>query len=296
MRNMRTPLLAGLLALLIPACTDGISDIGGGGDDTGGAGATCGNGAVESGEACDDGNVVAGDGCSDTCASETSTPRLNMSADKTTISTELRTMHPITLTLNGVGGFGETVNLTASVVDATDTPLAGWMVTLASPSVEVPTNGMTTVVATLKVPSVYAVDAGKVKIVATSSLGTQTVTTDVAVANQITWNVKVDAANGGCIYPAAIDGGNQASPILVKIGTKIRFFNDGATDLVVHTNSANGVTHQDQLPNGKADPVTEVNTAYELPLQGPVNGVVDWYCHSPSDDPGQANRPQFKAQ
>ena len=273
----------------------GIEGVGDDDDMTGGGGATCGNGSVESGEGCDDGNTTAGDGCSATCASETSTPRLNVNADKTTIATELRTTHPITLTLNGVGGFGETVNLTASAVDASDVALAGWTVTLANPSVEVPTNGMTTVVATLKVPSVYSVGSGKVKIVATSSLGTQTVTTDVTVANQITWNVKVDP-NGGCIYPAVADGGNKANPILVKVGTKIRFFNDGASDLVIHTNNANGITHQDQLPNGKADPVTEVNTAYELPLLGPVDGTVDWYCHQPSDDPGVDNRPLFKAQ
>ncbi len=283
---MRTPLLAGLLALLIPACTDGITDIGGGGggDDVAG-GATCGNGAVESGETCDDGNTAAGDGCSASCASETSTPRLNVSADKTTIATELKSTHPITLSLNGVGGFGETVTLAAKVVDANDAPLTGWAVTLASTSVAVPMNGMTTVVATLKVPSQNMGLAGKVKIDVTSSLGVQTVTTDVTAQNQVTFAVHVDDNTGKCVFPA--DAGTTLARVPVSIGTKLRFFNDGTTNLVIHVNpNNNGITHQGQSPNGLADPTTEANTAYELPLIGTAGGNVTWYCHSPDTDIG----------
>lgn len=295
MRNMRTRLLAGLFAVLLPACTDGITDIGGDDEDMTGGTATCGNAMVESGEGCDDGNTTAGDGCSATCESETSTPRLNVSADKTTISTELKSSHPITLTLNGVGGFGETVNIAASAVDANNQPLAGWTVTLATTSIAVPMNGTSTVVATLKVPSTNSGLAGRVKVDVMSSVGTQSVTTDVTVANQITWNVKIDTVNGGCIYPSAADGGNQATAIPVTVGTKLRFLNNGTANLVVHTSGGNGITHQGLAPNGLADPTTEPNTAYELPLAGPANGSVNWYCHDPSDDPGQANRPTFVA-
>lgn len=258
----------------------------------GGGGATCGNGAVESGESCDDGNTVAGDGCSATCASETSTPRLNVNADKTTISTELKSTHPITLSLNGVGGFGETVNLVASVVDASDAPLAGWTVTLANSSVDVPKNGMTTVVATLKVPSQNMGLAGKVKIDVTSSLGTQTVTTDVTVTNQVTFTLHVDDNTGKCVFPA--DGGTTVNTVPVSIGTKVRFFNDGTLSLVIHTNNKNGITHQGQSPNGLADPTTEANTAYELPLTGTAGTDVVWYCHAPDTDIGM-NDPTIHA-
>jgi cysteine-rich repeat protein len=291
---MRTPLIALLIAALVPACMDGLTGVGD--DDDTMTGENCGNGAVDTGETCDDGNAAAGDGCSATCQTEAGTmPRLNASADKTNINTELKTTHPITLTLNGVGGFGESVSVAASVVDGADVPLAQWSATLPSPTVDVPMNGMTTAVVTLKVPTVFQGPAAKLKLDITSSLGMQRVTTDIAITNQITFNVKVDTVNGGCIYPSATEGGNQASPLTVTVGTKIRFLNDGTENLEVHTNNANGITHQGQSPNGLADPVTEPNSAYELPLLGPTGGSVNWYCHLPSDDPGIANRPTFNS-
>src|SRR5437868_2467156 len=99
MRNMRTPLLAGLLAVLLPACTDGITDIGGGGGGGDDGVATCGNGAVDSGEECDDGNAASGDGCSSTCTTESASPRVTASVDKMSVMTELGKTETVTVTL-----------------------------------------------------------------------------------------------------------------------------------------------------------------------------------------------------
>jgi cysteine-rich repeat protein len=263
---------------------DGLTGVGD--DDTTGGGATCGNGAVEAGENCDDGNVSGGDGCSASCQMEAGTqPRLDATVDKPTIATELKTSHQITLTLTGVGGFGETVNVAGSVVDATDTSLPGWAVTLASPTVSVPTNGMATLVATLTVPSKNVGLTGKVKLDITSSLGAKTVTSDVTATNQVTFTLHVDANTGQCVYPA--DGGTTAAKVAVSNGTKIRWFNDGNADLEIHVNGSPvaSVTHQGQSPNGLTDPKTEPNTAYEQ-TPNASTGTVTWYCHAPGIDLG----------
>ena len=128
---MRTPLLAGLVAVLIPACMTGIEGVGD--DDTGGGGATCGNSIMESGETCDDGNTTAGDGCSASCATESSSPRVTVTVDKPTVSTELMSSNKLTVTVTGSGGFSGVVNLAGSVVDGANAPLTAWTVALDTP-------------------------------------------------------------------------------------------------------------------------------------------------------------------
>jgi cysteine-rich repeat protein len=266
---------------------DGLTGVGDD-DDTMGGG-VCGNGTVEAGENCDDGNAAGGDGCSASCQTEAGTqPRLDVSVDKPTIATELKTTHQITMTLTGVGGFGETVNVAASVVDATDTSLPGWTVTLANPTVDVPMNGMATLVATLKVPSQNVGLIAKVKLDVTSTLGAKTVTTDVTATNQVTFTLHVDNASGNCVYPT--DGGSTTAKVMVSNGTKIRWFNDGTADLEIHVNGSPvaSVTHQGQSPNGLTDPKTEANTAYEQ-TPNASTGTVTWYCHAPGIDMGMAD-------
>jgi cysteine-rich repeat protein len=259
------------------------------------SGQSCGNGIVEAGESCDDGNTAAGDGCSSACDTEPGTsPRLNVMSDKPTIATELKTTHQITLTLSGVGGFGETVNLAGTAVDMSDAPLVGWTVTFASPTVDVPMNGTVTTVATLKIPSKNVGLAGKVKLDVSSTLGTQTVTTDVTALNQVTFSFKVDP-NIGCVFPA--DAGNAANKVPLSIGTKIRWFNEGTAgvdgDFVIHVNSSpvNGVTHQNQSPNGLADPTTEPGTAYEQVSSGTPGATLSWYCHAPGPNANATTDP-----
>src|SRR5262245_27740560 len=89
----------------------------------------CGDGLVngDEGEECDDSNTSDGDGCSATCTAEL-TPRLTVGVDRSSIATELRTTHLVTVTLAGAGGFGGDVTLSGAVVDTNNSAIPGWMV------------------------------------------------------------------------------------------------------------------------------------------------------------------------
>jgi cysteine-rich repeat protein len=286
MRNMRTPLLAGLIAVLLPACTDGITDVGGGGDDTGG-GASCGNAAIESGETCDDGNTTSGDGCSATCATESSSPRVTVTVDKPTLSTELMTTNKLTLTVTGSGGFAGDVTLAATAVDGSNAPLAAWTVSLDKPTVTLTANGTATAVATLTIPSENKGLTGAVKIDATSSADPASVMSAVTAANQVTFAVTQIGAQ--CAYPTT-------QPTNVTYGTKIRFLNN-TTDLttIIHVNGVAlvngqlqgtgidetntfGVPHENQGGPGEM-----AGAAYEgvLTQKTTTSQGLSWYCHSP---------------
>lgn len=282
---MRTPLVL-LAGSLLVGCT--IGDPGTGGDDDGGS--VCGDGVQEGAEACDDGNTAGGDGCSATCTSEAA-PRLDVAIDQPALSTELKTSNLLTISLEGADGFSGPVNLTASAVDEAGDAISGWTVTLNTPTVNLTENGTADVVATLAIPAEYRGPTGNVKIDVSSTAGKQSVSSVVTVANQVTFRL---AVNGGiCAYPT--DAGNQANPIRVTTGTKVRFFNAGTVNLEIHSNNAGGVSHQGQAPNGTADPVTEANTAYEQTITNGVDSNIIWYCHSPVN-PAETNatRPNIR--
>lgn len=264
---MRTPLLAGFLALLVPACLAGeISDVGD--DDGTGTGSDMGSGSGN-------GSGTGGE------------PRLDISVDKSTIETELKTNNVITLSLAAGGTFSGPVEVAASAVDANDTPIAGWSVSLSSASITLAEGATETVTATLAIASDAPATTGTVKLDVTSSLGVQTLTSEVTAANQVTFTLRVDDNTNRCVFPA--DAGNQANPVRVPIGAKIRWFNEGIANFVIHSNGNNGVTHQGQAPNGLADPTTEPNTAYEQTLGGTIGTTVTWYCHAPDTNIGQMN-------
>ena len=292
MHNMRTPLLATVLGLMLPACLVGSGDITGGGDDVS---ATCGNGTVDTGEACDDGNTTSGDGCSATCQTENvSTPRVTATVDKPTLTTELKTSNRIAVTVAGSGGFSGAVTLAASVVDANNVALAGWTVALDSSTLDLPANGTATANATLTIPSQAMALAGTVKVDVTSSLGAQSVTSAVTALNQVTFAIHVDTTSGLCVFPTNM--GHTANPDAITIGTKVRWFNDaavGAPNFEIHMGgsptpvSTFGFSHQGQSPGGLADPTTEPGTAYEQTATAASGAEqITWYCHLPDSGSG----------
>lgn len=231
-------------------------------------GATCGDSIVQSGEQCDDGNNASGDGCSATCTTEQSqTPKVDISLDKPTITSDLLQTHMITVTLGASGGFSGAVNLTGTAVDANNQPLPGWTVAFNTPTVNLSANGNTNAVATLTIPSEARGLAGTVKITATSSLGAVEKTSAVTVANQLT--IQMTLNNGLCVYPAA-------GTINVLAGTKVRWLNKAATNVTIHIGNggANGFNHQ-------ADPGTAPNGVYEQTATGAPGGNITWYCHAP---------------
>jgi len=231
-------------------------------------GGSCGDGIVQAGEACDDGNTASGDGCSATCTTEQSqTPKLDVALDKQTISTELLTTHMITVQLGASGGFSGAVNLTATAVDAANAPISGWTVALDKATVNLAANGNDSVVATLTIPSEARGLSGKVKIAASSSLGSKEITSDVTVANQLT--IPMTLNNGQCVYPAA-------GTVNLLAGTKVRWLNKAAANVTIHIQggAANGFNHQ-------GDPGSAPNTAYEQTATGAPGGNITWYCHAP---------------
>jgi cysteine-rich repeat protein len=285
---MRIHILAAV-ALAVPACAGEISSTGG--DDTS---ATCGNGTVDQGEQCDDGNTAAGDGCSASCQMEqTAMPRLAIAADKQTIATELMTTNTVTVTLTGTGGFQGDVNLSASLLDASNMPLTGWTVALDHSTVTLATNGTATAVATVTIPSENKALMGTLKIDATSSVSgvtTQTATTAITAANQVTFAIGYDA-NTGCVYPQGL---NSTNPVKITVGSKVRFVNMSQianTNIAIHSEgAAEGICHEDRPCGGdQALPsVIAPNMAYEQTAKTAGNPF-SWYCHQPGPDLGMGD-------
>jgi len=216
-----------------------------------------------------------------------------------TISTELKTSNPIMVTVKGSDGFSGNVTLSAAIVDANNAPLAGWTVDFTAPSVTLTADGTATAVATLKIPAKSTGLAGTVKIIGTSTAtaGTNTAAAAVTALNQVTFALKVDAANK-CVYPADA-GAGAASAVTIAVGTKVRFFNTATVNIEIHSDNKALIAHQGQAPggagqpDGRLDPVTEANTAFE---QTPaIAGVAPWYCHAPATDLG-ANNPRIIVQ
>jgi cysteine-rich repeat protein len=261
----------------VPGCGDRVLDLGeecddgnlvdGDGCDSDCTITGCGNGIPTTGEACDDGNAANNDGCSSTCTVESATPSLAATIDKSTISTELRTTHMLTVSLTASGGFTGPATLAASVADGTGTAIPGWTVAFDKTSVDV-TSGTGQAIATVTVPSTNKGLVGTVKIDVTGTgVPAKQVTSTVTAVNQIT--IPITVSGGQCVYPAA-------GTIQVTLGTKIRWLNKSTQNITIHVNGGdnNGVPHQ-------PDPGSAPNTAYEPTLSGTAVGAISWYCHAP---------------
>jgi hypothetical protein len=207
-----------------------------------------------------------------TDASVSQTPRLAVTVDKPTISTELMTTTQVTVTLTGSGGFGGMVTLAATPLTDADAPLPGWTVGFNTTTVSVPVDGTGTAVATLTLPSENRGLSGKVRIDATSSLGVQSTSSMVTALNQVSFDVTL-SANGQCVYPAAATKS-------VTVGTKVRFVNKATDNITIHVESTTqggptyGVTHQ-------PDPGSLPGAAYEKTINASGTTPIKWYCHAP---------------
>jgi cysteine-rich repeat protein len=291
--TMRTSILsAAILGLFAAGCA---GDLSGTGPETGDdvqPPVNCGNGQMDPGETCDDGNTASGDGCSASCTNEnTTTPKVNIGVDKPTVMTELNKNVMLTVTLTGEGGFDETVNLTAVVLDGAGATIPGWTVMFNNASVAVPNNGSANAVATVQIPSDSAALAANVKIQVTSSLGmTESSPTAFTVLNQVTFDVPNNGAQ--CVLPAGL---NQANPVKVKVGTKLRFVNKFAPGV---TNNNLITIHMTGTLDGMAqlhepDPGHAIDTAFERTILPATSTTIQWWCHAPALDPGGPNRPTF---
>ena len=197
--------------------------------------------------------------------------RLDLTLDRSAISTELATSSTIIVAMTGSGGFGGTVTLSAGISDPYGNPLPGWAIALDRTIVAVPPNGTAIAVATVAIPSENHGLVGTARFAVTSSAATGTfaATASVTALNQITFPIAI--ANGLCIYPAP-------STLNVTIGTKLRWLNNptNTSNLSIHTDAnTNGIYHQ------ATDPGSAPGQIYETTVTGTPSTSVRWYCHSP---------------
>jgi len=250
--------VAAVLALSLVGCVVGEADPGGEGDD--------------------DGTPQTSDPRPGTGSDPSPTPKVEVTADRTAISTELATSNAVTLTLKPSGGFTGMATLTASAVDAAGAPVTAWNLTLDKPTIELTAGTNATAVVTLKVPSSVNVLAGTVKIDATTSLGTITTQATVNVTKQITYTMRLNGAK--CIYPVAAN-----SQTTIAQGTKVRWVNqDAANRIVIHISAVGGkpITGFDHEP----DPGMAPNGGtFEQTAQS-TTGAIDWYCHNRDNSQG----------
>jgi hypothetical protein len=223
---------------------------------------------------------------------DTTVARVDVTVDKGTIDAELRTSHQVTVTFTSVNDFAGTVSLTGSAVDGSNLVITGWTVALDESTVTLTAGGPAPAVATLAIPTLFAAATGSLKIDATSSAAPATATSTINVANQLTYRL---SAAGQCTYPLTY--GKVNSPDQIKVGTKVRWFNQGANDFEIHIGSgiAYGFTHQGQSPGGLADPKTEPTTAYEQTATAVSPGdLIQWYCHQPTESNVGGNSGYFE--
>jgi len=241
---MRTSLLAGLIAIMMPACmVGGITGLGGE-EETGGGGEGGGGGGSGSGSG--SGEI-------------TTTPRVDATIDKTTVMTELGKTENIVVTITSMDGFTGPVPITASVMDGA-TAVTGWTATATPASVDLSAGGSATVTLAVMIPTDPMALPPQVK----GDLGgpaPMSLASSFNVAQKLTINI--DAGTGTGIH----NGLPLNKPIKIRAGTMVTFHNGDNIQHVIH--ASGGINHE--------------NTALGMPgTDYAVTPTADatWYCHN----------------
>lgn len=210
-------------------------------------------------------------------------PRVDVSVGSATINPELMTTSTITVVVRASDGFTGNVTLAAAALDTTSNPIPAWALSLADTTLAVPLNGVATTSVTLTLPAKKTKLDGSVKITLTAAgtAGTHAASTTVSIKDQVTWQLRVDNVTTKCVYPQ--NGGTGAAPVVLALGTKVRFFNNGTAEWQLHATGL--IDHQtDTTPAGGVYEQTPSST-----------GTQSWYCHIPGPDIG-ANDPAFRVE
>lgn len=251
-------IFAAVLALSLPACLGPGEITGVGGEDGTGEGDGTGGG-------------TGGGGGSGSGSGAPGTPRIQATADKTTVTTELGKTETMTLTIQSMDGFAGPVPITASVTDGA-AALTGFNVTATPASVDLTAGGSATVQVQVQIPTDPSSLAPKLEV-DLGGTSPMNLTTDVTIANRLMIMIAAGTGTGGT------HGGLPAanSPIRVRSGAQLVFMNQDSIQHVIHGNG--GIPHEDL---GAGMP----NTEYMVT----VNADATWYCHSHEGASG-INRP-----
>lgn len=244
---MRSHLLAGFVAVLLPACLIGTGDITDVGDESG----------DESGGGSD--GTGGGDGNGGTGGGTMNMPRVQASVDKTTVSSELGKTETLMVTVQSMDGFAGTVSVNASVLDGT-TALTGFTLTPSPASVTLEPGMSQQVELKVTIPTDAAALSPSLKI----DLGNGvTTTSEFTIAKQVTVTIPAGTGTGGnhLMLPA------PNAPIRIRTGTKMIFRNADGANHVIHGNG--GIPHENTA-------LGQPNTDYVVT---PTDDAT-WYCHS----------------
>lgn len=232
---MRSSILAGILALALPACLVGTGDITGPGGDPGNPGG--------SGSGSDNGSGSGSDNGSGSGSNNTPTPMLSASLDMANVATELGLTSTVNLVLTTSGGFTGPVNIMPTLVDTSGTAITAVNVSSAAQA-NITADGTQMVPITIQVPINASGTklTGTLKVDVTSSLAPANLTAAVTVDNVFT--VVYADGTGNTIskhpYPSLL-----ASSVSVKKGAIVRWKQLDTTPSIQHITHGDGVwTHE----------------------------------------------------
>ncbi|HEY0192007.1 MAG TPA: hypothetical protein VGC42_12895 [Kofleriaceae bacterium] len=201
------------------------------------------------------------------------TPAATASIDKATVATELGKTETITVSVKSSGGFTGDVTLTPALTDATGTPLTNLTVTASAPKVTLTADGTATATFMVAIPTdaTGADLAATLKVHATSTAGSQDLTSAVNVAAVLTLNYDAGIGNDATKHPSA------GVEVKVKAGAKVHLHNADAISHITHGDGAwpHETTNVNLggLPNG----------TYEILTAGKAVGTTGTVgCHSHS--------------
>ena len=261
---MRSPILAGVLALLIPACIVGSGEITGTGDD--GTGGTGGTGGGTGGGDGTDGGTGGGTGSG---GGNTSTPRIAGAIDKATVSTQLGKTETVTVTVTSMNNFAGAVTVTPTLLNGT-TALNGWTITADPATVNLAAGASMPVQLSVKIPTDAAALTPDLKIDLAGGSATASVDSAFTIAKVL--EVDIDAGTGTSSPHTKLPSPN--SPIRVRSGTQLVFHNGDNIQHVIHGDG--GIPHENTSLGG-------AGTDYKVT----VTNDATWYCHN-HEGSGQA--------
>jgi hypothetical protein len=242
-------LLAGVLALALPACLVGTGDI------TSGPGGTDPGGDPGGNPGGDPGGNPGGD----QGGNPTATPKVSATVDKMAVSTELGKTETLGVTLTGSDGFAGDVTVTPTIVDAQGNPVTGY--TLSPVTTTLTQDGTATASIDVAIPTDAAVLDPTIKLAVTSSAAEVDLSSTFTIAKQVTINFDAGTGNGA----PHTSLGMPNSRLNIRAGTKIIFHNGDTIAHRIHGDG--GIQHE----GGDLAPGADYTVT--------VSSNADWYCH-----------------